>query len=371
MIATFVIFLREGIEASMIVAILLSYLDQTGQRRYFRDVFLGVGAALFLATAGGIVAFITIRAYAGSRVQTIFETVTYLVATFLLTYMTFWMHKHSRNITSELRSKSDLALSGSARFGIGALAFQAVGREGLETAVFTLAIVFATSTKGVLVGGAAGLVVALCVAASVYKLGKRLNLALFFKVVGSLLMIFAAGILADAVENVQQLGWITFLNHPMWDSSSLLHENSALGDIFHTFFGYSSRPTALQVIVYIAYLAITLSAFLVGRRIFSGRQTGGVTTVVATQPEGAKEHTPRGKTADDQQSERSGAHDGIADQPTKRDKDAVLDKTAQESSLKAEMNASWGTSTRPMLFMRFLPSFCFSNSLRFLVTSPP
>src|SRR5579875_3226681 len=105
MLATLVIFLREGVEASMIVAILLAYLSRTGQRRYFGDVFAGVGAALGLAAAGGVAAYLTVRTYAGSRVQTIFETATFLLATVLLTYMTFWMRSHARGLKSELSSR--------------------------------------------------------------------------------------------------------------------------------------------------------------------------------------------------------------------------------------------------------------------------
>ena len=145
MIPTFVIFLREGIEASMIVAILCAYLDKIGQRRHFRDVFLGVAAALVLVLGGGVAAYLIIKQYDGSTVQTIFETATFLIAAAVLTYMTFWMQSHSRTITTDLQRRSDQALSGKARFGLGILSFQAVGREGLETMVFTLAIVFASS----------------------------------------------------------------------------------------------------------------------------------------------------------------------------------------------------------------------------------
>src|SRR5581483_9144962 len=159
MVATFVIFLREGIEASMIVAILLAYLDRIGEREHFRDVLMGVAAALVLVAVGGVVAYLTIRDYAGSRAQTIFETVTYLIAAVVLTYMTFWMRDHSMTRPEEMRQKTAVALDGRARWGLGLLAFQAVGREGLETMVFTLAIVFASSSHGVIVGGAAGLVV--------------------------------------------------------------------------------------------------------------------------------------------------------------------------------------------------------------------
>ena len=115
MLATLVIFLREGVEASMIIAILLAYLNRTGRRDHFRDVFAGVGAALLLATAGGVLAYETIRSYDGSRVQTIFETATYLLAVGVLTYMTFWMRRHARSISSELRARTDAALDSRAR----------------------------------------------------------------------------------------------------------------------------------------------------------------------------------------------------------------------------------------------------------------
>ena len=237
MVATFVIFLREGIEASMIVAILLAYLDRMGKREYFRDVLAGVAAAL-------------------------------------LTYMTFWMRDHAQGLSDELRARTDVALDGGARWGLALLAFQAVGREGVETMVFTLAIVFATSAHGVLIGAIAGLVVSLFIANAMYRLGKRINIGLFFKVVGALLMVFAAGILVDAVENLQELGWVPWLTHPMWSTAHTLSENSAMGDVFHAFFGYADHPTVLQLICYFTYLALAVSAFLwVGRNSrFGGRR---------------------------------------------------------------------------------------------------
>jgi high-affinity iron transporter len=273
MLATLVIFLREGVEASMIIAILLAYLDRIGRRDHFRDVFIGVGAALILATAGGAVAYETIRSYDGSRVQTIFETATYLVAAAVLTYMTFWMRKHARSLSKELRARADAALDGRARWGLGLLAFQAVGREGLETVVFTLAIIFSTSTVGALSGAAIGLAGALAIAFVIYKLGHKLNLARFFTVIGVLLMVFAAGLLADSVENLQQLGWLPVLSSPMWHSASMLSESSAFGDVLHSFFGYSDAPTPLQLLIYLGYLAIVVVAYL-GVRARMGARAG-------------------------------------------------------------------------------------------------
>ncbi len=262
MLATLVIFLREGVEASMIVAILLAYLNRLGRREHFRDVFIGVGAALLLATAGGVVAYATIRSYDGSRVQTIFETVTYLLAATVLTYMTFWMRKHARSLSKELRSRADAALDGKARWGLALLAFQAVGREGLETVVFTLAIIFSTSTASALSGAVIGLAGSLGIAFVIYRLGHKLNLAKFFTVIGVLLMVFAAGLLANTIQNLQELGWLRVLDLPMWHSDRLLSQDSAFGDVLHSFFGYSDAPTPLQLLVYVAYVAIVVVAYL-------------------------------------------------------------------------------------------------------------
>jgi len=262
----------------MIVAILLAYLDRLGRREHFKDVFLGVGAALLLATAGGVAAYLTIKSYDGSRVQTIFETVTYLLAAVVLTYMTFWMRNHARSISSELRSKADAAFDGKARWGLALLAFQAVGREGLETVVFTLAIIFSTSAASALTGAVIGLAGSLVVAFFIYRLGHKLNMSRFFTVIGCLLMVFAAGLLADTVQNLQELGWLRVLNVPMWHTGQLLSEDSAFGDVLHSFFGYSDSPTPLQLIVYVAYLAIVVAAFLGLRGALRSRKSPGLVT---------------------------------------------------------------------------------------------
>jgi high-affinity iron transporter len=262
MLATLVIFLREGVEASMIIAILLAYLNRTGQRRYFKDVLLGVGSALLLAGIGGVVAYLTIRTYAGSRVQTIFETVTYLLAAGVLTYMTFWMRSHARGLRAELQSQVDAAASRGARTGMALMAFQSVGREGVETVVFTLAIVFSTGQRaGLLAGALIGLALAMVLAFIMYRLGHKINIGRFFTIVGALLMIFAAGLLVDAVQNMQELGWLPIFLHPLWHTGGILSEDSALGDIAHSFFGYAESPTVLQAVVYVAYLACVLTVF--------------------------------------------------------------------------------------------------------------
>jgi high-affinity iron transporter len=269
MISTFVIFLREGVEASMIIAILLAYLDQSGHREQFKHIYTGVISALVLVALGGVGAYLFVRHYDGSRVQTIFETGTYLVAAVALCYTTFWMQSHARTISSELRAKEEAALASGSHWSLTMLAFTAVGREGLETMVFTLAIIFASSGQAVtpvhgpllIVGAALGLAVALVVAFLIYKLGRKLKLAVFFRVLGLALVLFAAGLIADAVENLQQLGWLPFGRHVLWNSSSVMTESSSVGDVFHSLLGYAERPTVLQVLCYIVYLVVSLSFF--------------------------------------------------------------------------------------------------------------
>ncbi len=253
MIATFVLFLREGFEASLVVSILFAALRQLGQQERARSVWLGVGLAIIASLLGGVALYITIRDYDGSIFQTVFETFTYLVAVVLLTSMTFWMQKHSRSLKKEITAKASVAGSG---LGLGLLAFTTVGRESLETAVFTLAFAFKTNGFLLLTGALLGLLASIGLCFLIYHLGYRLDFRLFFRVMGILLLIFAAGLLIDAVQNMQQLGWITIGTTPLWNTGHILAEDSTLGDILHTFLGYAEAPTILQGLFYIAYLLI-------------------------------------------------------------------------------------------------------------------
>jgi high-affinity iron transporter len=258
MIAAFVLFLREGFEASLIVSILFAALRQLGQTRQMRAVWIGVILAVLGSLLGGVVIYLTIRIYAGSTFQTVFETITYFVAVVILTGMTFWMQKHSRSLKKEITAKASLAGSG---FALGLLAFSTVGREGLETAVFMLAFAFTTNALFLLIGALLGLLASIGLSILIYRMGYKLDFRMFFRVMGIVLIIFAAGLLGDAVQNMQQLGWLTIGTMPLWNTAHILSENSTLGDILHTFLGYAEAPTVLQVVVYLAYLLAAASLF--------------------------------------------------------------------------------------------------------------
>ena len=258
MLATYVLFLREGLEASLIVSILFAVLRQLGQMHHARAVWTGVILAIVGALAGGIALFMTIHTYANTTFQTVFETITYLLAVVLLTTMTFWMQQHSRSLKKEMVAKASSASSG---FALGLLAFTSVGREGLESAFFTLAFAFQTNALLLLTGALLGVLTAVGLCILIYRLGYRLDYRIFFRVMGILLIIFAAGLLGDAIQNMQQLGWITFGTTQLWNTSHILSENTTLGDMLHSFIGYAEAPTVLQGLLYAVYLLVTGSIF--------------------------------------------------------------------------------------------------------------
>ncbi len=259
MVAAFVLFLREGLEASLIVSILFAALRQLGQTRQTRAVWIGVALALLASLLGGLALYITVQDFVGSTYQAIFETIAFLVAVVLLTTMTFWMQKHSRSLKKDITAKASIASSG---FAFGLLAFTTVGREAIETTMFTLAFAFQASGGLVLLGALLGLAAAIGLCVLIYRLGYKLDYRIFFRIMGVILIIFAAGLLADAIQNMQQLGWITLGTTPLWNTTHILSEESQLGDLLHSFVGYAQEPTVLQGVFYTLYLLIVGSIFI-------------------------------------------------------------------------------------------------------------
>lgn len=267
MLPTFVIFFRETLEASLVVGIILAYLHRIGRQDRTLSVWLGVGFAVALDLAVALFSYHLIHQYDGSRVQAILEGSTYLAATAMLTYMSFWMKGQSSQIRGDLEHKVDIALSRGSLVALVVLSAVTVGREGLETVFFTLAIALNQQGLPLLLGAVLGLLAGLGVSAWVSRLGRRAPLGLFFNVLGVLLLLFGAGLLADAIESFQSIGWFKVLTGIVWHSQAFLSEGSALGDILHSLFGYAQAPTALQVTVYLVFLIIAAAAYLrLGRR---------------------------------------------------------------------------------------------------------
>ena len=270
MLPTLVIFFRESLEASLIVGIILAYLHRVGRGDGARAIWTGVGAAIALDLAVALATFRLIAQYDGSTLQTILEGSTYFIATALLTAMSFWMKRQGGNLRGELESQVRAALGRGSILALVAVSALTVGREGLETAFFTLAIAFRATSLQLALGAAIGLLCGLAVSWWIYRLGRRAPLGLFFNVLGVLLLLFAAGLLADGIQAFQSLGWLPVFGQTLWSTATYLSQDSALGDILHSLFGYADAPTLLQVGAYVAFLLAAVASYT---RLGPGRRS--------------------------------------------------------------------------------------------------
>lgn len=263
MFGSFLIFAREGIEGTLICAILLTFLAAAGRRDLFRWVLFGAGAAVLFAVGAGLVLWFASRdAFVGSTAQAWFETVVFLVAVTVLTYMTFWMRRHARTMGREIRDRAAGAVAGGSVLALAVIAFVTVGREAIETVLFLLAVAYQSSPLQVLIGAALGLALALAFGFATYRMGVRVNLGRFFAVIGSLLLLVAAGLLANAVQNLQALGILPGGSMTLWNMSGALPDDRGVGDVLHGLLGYSAAPTLLQLLVWAVFLGAGLWLFL-------------------------------------------------------------------------------------------------------------
>jgi high-affinity iron transporter len=265
--AAFLITLREGIEAALVVSIILAYLNTIGRRDRHGVVWAGAGAAIAVSLVAGTVLFLTVGAISetSERTAEIIEGIGSLLAVAVLTWMIFWMRRQARYIKGELQEKVDLALASGSTLALGALAFFVVVREGLETALFLFGTiqeeVVGSATLGYL-GAALGLAVAVLLGFLIYKGGIRLNLRTFFKVTGALILVVAAGLFAYGIHELQEVGWITFGTATAFDISGVLSDEGTVGALLRALFGYNADPTVLEVVVWLGYLLVTGFLFL-------------------------------------------------------------------------------------------------------------
>lgn len=256
-LTTFFIMLREGLEASLIVGIVLAYLGQMGALRHARYVWAGVGAAVAVSL-GVLGALGAAGAEFEGRTEQIFEGGTMLLATAVLTWMVFWMVRQSRLLTSELQRGVDRALAEGAGWGLLLLAFFAVVREGVETALLLQAAAFAAAGESTLLGAIVGLGGAIGLGVLMYVFGVRINLRAFFRVTAVILLLFAAGLVSHAAHEFAQAGLVPGLVEHVWDTSGVLNQSEGAGALLRALFGYSHSPSLLEVVVYGAYLGLVL-----------------------------------------------------------------------------------------------------------------
>ncbi|HYO43647.1 MAG TPA: iron uptake transporter permease EfeU [Candidatus Limnocylindrales bacterium] len=265
--------LREGVEAALIVSIILAYLARTGNRRHFGKIWIGTAAAVVLSLVAGAALFLTIGGLEEPYEQ-IFEGLTMLLAAVVVTWMLFWMRRQSASVKNELHAALDRALSDGGAIGLAVLAFTAVIREGLETALFLVgqATSADAAAPAVLVGAVIGLGIAVLLGVGFYRGARTLNLRTFFRWTGVGLVFIAAGLLSQAVHEFVEIGWITIGTQTLFDASATLPHKVIegapdgivllVGQFLRALFGYSSQPEVITFVVWLTYVAVTLVLFL-------------------------------------------------------------------------------------------------------------
>ncbi|WP_329121203.1 iron uptake transporter permease EfeU [Streptomyces sp. NBC_01353] len=262
MFGNYLIGLREGLEAGLVVCILIAYLVKTDHREALRPIWIGIGVAVGIALAFGAGLEFGSQELTFEAQELLGGTLS-ILAVVLVTWMVFWMRRTARHLRAELHGRLDAAL----RMGTGALvttAFLAVGREGLETALFVWASVRASSdgTSAPLVGVLLGIATAVLLAWLFYRGALRINLARFFTWTGGMLVVVAAGVLAYGVHDLQEARFLDGLANKAFDVSATIPPDSWYGTLLKGVFNFQPDPTVLQVTVWALYLIPTLALFL-------------------------------------------------------------------------------------------------------------
>jgi high-affinity iron transporter len=291
-LASFLIGLREGLEATLVVSILVAYLVKAGRRRQLLPLWAGVASALTLSVVfGALLTYTETSLLADYRSRELFEAVTSVLAVALVTWMIFWMRRTARRLKGELTGRLETAL-GVGALAVAGIAFVSVIREGLETALlFYAAAQGATSTATPLIAISLGVLSAMAIGVGLYAGAIRVNLTTFFTVSGVLLVFVAAGILKYGVHDFQEAGVLPGLDVLAFDISGVLDPASWYGAAIAGMFNITAAPSVLETLAYVAYLVPVLFAFLrPARRAAATSRTGAVPGATPT-PE-TSSHVP-------------------------------------------------------------------------------
>ena len=257
--------LREGVEAALIVSIVLAYLVRSGRGDQANRIWLGTGLAVALSLAIGIVLFNTVGSFQEPYEQ-IFEGTTMLAAAAVVTWMLFWMRRQASSVKGDLQAAVDRAVAGGASWGLALLAFTAVIREGLETSLFLVGQATSNRLEAVwiLLGALVGLAIAAGLGYGFYRGSRRLNLGTFFRWTGIALVFIAAGLLSHAIHEFIEIG---ALGSGPWtatafDISGVLSHDEGIGAFLRALFGYTASPEILTLVVHLTYVIAILALYL-------------------------------------------------------------------------------------------------------------
>lgn len=262
MLANFLIGLREGLEASLVVGILVAYVCRCGLRHRLNAIWVGVGAAVALSAAFGTALYFTARELA-DRAEPRFAGSLGLVAVVFVSYMVFWMRRAARAMRADLEGKTAQAARMGA-FALAVTAFVAVAREGLETALFLWTNIQNNTGTGALplIGALLGLLASVVLEYLLYRSSVRINLARFFRVTGAMLIVVVAGVLSGSVGDLQEGGLLPGGHALAFNTTASIPENSWYGVLLKGIFGFHPETTWLMLIAWVVYLVPVVVVFL-------------------------------------------------------------------------------------------------------------
>lgn len=257
MLASFLLALREGIEAALIVGIVLGAVRKLGRA----DLVPALRWGLVAATLTSVIVGVSLTAFGLSLeapAEQVFEGIAMLLAAGVLTWMIFWMSRQARYIKADLETGVRRAAMMGGSGALFGLAFLAVVREGIELALFLAAAAMSSGTRGTAIGGIFGLGAAAVLGWAIFASTIRLDMARFFRVTGAVLLLFAAGLVGHAVHEFNEVGWIPAIIEHVWNLGPVLNEGSLPGAILQALAGYNSDPSLTEALAYAAYFGVVL-----------------------------------------------------------------------------------------------------------------
>ncbi|MHA1943203.1 MAG: FTR1 family iron permease [Candidatus Thorarchaeota archaeon] len=278
-----IISLREGIEAALVIAIMLSYLRKTNQTNLRKYVFYGTIAAVLSSLGVAVVVGLLWGIFEGPML-TIFEGTVVLIAAFLLTTMIVWMWNAGARVTQEIEESMEMSVVQQSGIGLALLSFSLVMREGVELSLFSMALVIQEGLVSY-IGIALGLSIAVVLGIAIYKGSLRISMRALFKWTSIFLILFAAGMVAYGIHELQEAGLLLIGPIEIWDinppllsdgSYPWLHEKGAIGSLAKALFGYNGNPSALEVMAYVGYLATAFA--------FYWRKRKGLNSIESNKP---------------------------------------------------------------------------------------
>lgn len=259
MIAAALLAFREGLEAALILGIVLSVLRRFGRQDQQGIAWIGAGLAAVASLGAGIGLYTLGTSFEGKAEQ-IFEGLTMLLAAVVLTWMIFWMSRQGRAVQTQVEQNADRAAKNNGKWAVFSLAFLAVVREGIELALFLTAATFTATAGATLAGGLLGLVLAALAGWLIFATTTHLDVRAFFRVTSLLLILFAAGLVGHGIHEFNEAGIIPAVVEHVWDINFVLDENSGVGQLFRALLGYNGNPSLTEVVAYVGYWVAVLLA---------------------------------------------------------------------------------------------------------------